>query len=361
MLKKRKAGWLILFFAFTLLLSGCMFDGERALNEIDPPKDVTYEETEASLEETEGKEKNAEEAAAEGEAAETVDREVFLLDQNGYVVPTTLAVPKTKEVAKQALEYLIAGGPVENMLPNGFRAVLPADTRVLGVNLLEDGTIVADFSTEFSNYKAEDEEKILQSITWTLTQFDKVDKVKIRINGYDQNEMPVNGTPITDGYSRANGINMDDKESVDITSSKAVTLYFLAQNEDNTYFVPMTKRVKQAPHEDMAAVAVNELIKGPSFRSGLLSDFHTNVRLLNRPTYEKGVVSLEFNDSILGDQKGTALSEDVLNSLVLSLTEIEGVDGVEVTVKGKEEIMDEKGEPLTKPVMRPERVNIGSF
>ena len=68
------------------------------------------------------------------------------------------------------MEYLVANGPVTDMLPNDFRAVLPEDTE-LSVNI-KDGVATVDFSKEFKNYQPEDEMKILQSITWTLTQFD---------------------------------------------------------------------------------------------------------------------------------------------------------------------------------------------
>ena len=66
-----------------------------------------------------------------------------------------------------------------------------------------------DFSKEFKDYQAEDEMKILQSITWTLTQFDSIEKVKLQMNGHPLEEMPVNGTPISGELSRNDGINLD--------------------------------------------------------------------------------------------------------------------------------------------------------
>ncbi|MGD6840770.1 GerMN domain-containing protein, partial [Bacillus thuringiensis] len=129
-------------------------------------------------------------------------------------------------VAKQAIEYLVKNGPVENVLPNGFRAVLPADTQVT-VDIKE-GTAIADFSPEFNNYQPEDEQRILQSVTWTLTQFDSVEKVELRVNGYPLTEMPVNGTPIDEkGLTRKVGINVDTSGVVDPTSTKPLTVYYV--------------------------------------------------------------------------------------------------------------------------------------
>lgn len=55
------------------------------------------------------------------------------------------------------------------------------------------------------------------------------------------------------------------------------------------------------------------------------------------------------------------ISNYVLQSLVLSLTEKQGVKNVSVEVNGKANLVTEKGQKLTKPVARPQNVNTGSF
>ncbi|KXG11522.1 GerMN domain-containing protein [Anoxybacillus rupiensis] len=344
--------------ASMILLSGCgLFGKDQAVKEIDPPQDVSYLKNGESLQQPKEK---ANGTAKESQATETVKRELYLIDKNGFVVPQTLSLPKTDAVAKQALEYLVQGGPIEDMLPNGFRAVLPADTRVLSVNLQKDGTIVADFSPEFAHYKAEDEKKILQAITWTLTQFDNVKKVKIRINGHDQTVMPVDGTPIQDGVSREDGINIDTSNVVDITNTRPIVVYFVEQQGEQTYYVPVTRRISNEQKDDIAA-AVNELIKGPKYGSGLVSDFQPDVQLIDKPVYKDGKVTLNFNDAIYGSNKKHVISEAVLNSLVLSLTEQKGIESVSITVNGKADLVKEDGKALSEPVTRPENVNTGSF
>ena len=69
--------------------------------------------------------------------------ELYLIDKNGYVVPQTLELPKSEGVAKQALEYLVKDGPVTEILPNGFRAVIPTDTQ-MSVKI-DEGVAVVDF------------------------------------------------------------------------------------------------------------------------------------------------------------------------------------------------------------------------
>src|SRR5699024_1677019 len=206
--------WVLLFLKLLLLfvLVGCI-QGEQNVKEIDVPEDVEVieddssdddEEEEAVDEEAIDEEAIDEEDGEDLESAETVDREIYVFDQDGMVVPQTFELPKSDAVAMQVLEYMVKDGPVTELLPNGFQAVLPSETDILGVNLKEDGTAIVDVSEEFKEYQAEDELRILQAITHTLTEFEDIDKIKLWMNGYELNEMPVNGTPITEGYSKAN-------------------------------------------------------------------------------------------------------------------------------------------------------------
>ncbi|MDR6122162.1 germination protein M [Bacillus sp. SLBN-46] len=332
----------------TVLLSGCGLLGTETQKKIDPPKTVVENKT--SKETTAAKKENAE---------NVVKTELYLIDKNGYVVPQTLALPKTSSVAKQALEYLVANGPVSELLPNDFRAVLPEDTE-LSVDINKEGVATVNFSKEFKNYQPEDEMKILQSVTWTLTQFNNVKSVKLKMNGHDLTEMPVNGTPISENLSRATGINYDTTDVVDITNTKPVTVYYIGGEEGSYYYVPVTRRVSASETNNIVAV-VNELIKGPSEKSNLVSEFMSDVKLLEAPKYEDGKVTLNFNENIYGSFKEKVISQNLLDALVLSLTEQTGVEKVAVQVKGKAELKNDKGKKLTEPVTRPEKVNTGSF
>ncbi|MGG0186177.1 GerMN domain-containing protein [Bacillus rhizoplanae] len=338
--------WLVCATLSTVLLAGCgLFGKEKGTEQIDPPKKVTY---------TDGEKK---ETAKQGE---TIKQDLYLVDKNGYVVPQTvqLPAPKNNAVIKQSLQYLVKDGPVTNLLPNGFQAVLPADTEMT-VDV-KNGTAVVDFSKELKNYKKEEERRIVEAVTWTLTQFKEVKNVKFRMNGQDLAKMPVAGTPIGNGLSRANGINFDDEQVADITNTKPVTLYFLAQNNKQNYYVPVTRRVAEGKENEVATI-VNELVKGPAHQSALTYDFNPDVKLINEPKLEKGTVTLNFNENIYGNKGKSMISDYVLQSLVLTLTEKQGVENVLIQVNGKANLVTEKGDKLIKPVARPQNVNTGSF
>jgi germination protein M len=358
MAKKAKVSIAVTVLASSVYLSGCgllSFGDDK--EKIDPPQDLSYlkegEKVDTAKGEDSGKKVSKEEADAE-----TVMTELYLIDKNGYVVSQSIPLPGQESVAKQALEYLVKNGPIENILPNGFRAVLPADTQVT-VDI-KDGKAIADFSPEFNNYQPEDEQKILQSVTWTLTQFDSVENVELRVNGYPLTEMPVNGTPIDEkGLTRKVGINVDTSGVVDPTSTKPLTVYYVSQTDDKSYYVPVTKRVSSNSVDEVKAV-VNELIEGPGYSSSLASDF-TGAKLLDDPKLEDGTVTLNFNEAVYGSLEEKMVSEHMLNSLVLSLTEQKGIKGVSILVNGEATVVSKDGETVTEPVTRPENVNAISF
>jgi germination protein M len=357
--KQRRIVFVSLLTGLLIMSSGCGLLTEKTNNEIDPPQQVNYLEDGKSLDEKgEDTDTLAGGKDAPAGATEAHQLQVFLIDENGMVVPQTMNLPLSQEPAKQVVEHLVKDGKASNLIPNGMRAVLPAGTEVLDVNI-DQGTAVVDFSEDFKEYAAEDEQKILQSLTYTLTQFDNVSAVKIRINGIDQKVMPVNQTPIGDSMSRADGINIETNGVVDVTGSQTVTVYFIGQNDEQFYYVPVTRVVPAK--DNLVKTTVDELLHGPSLQSGLLTDLRNTVELVSAPVEENGVVTLNFNEAIMSEKKNTAISDAVLNSLVLSLTEVNGVDKVLIKVNGKNEVLNEEGKKLTEPVSRPVNVNKVEF
>lgn len=357
-LRIKQGGLLLLLLTLLLAMAGCGLFQEKASDKIDPPvKDESYVDNGESLDENATGENTSDDAQKTDATQETNKRVVYLLDKNGYVVPQTFNLPATKATAKQSLEYMVMDGPITPMLPDGFQAVLPAGTVINGINV-QEGTAVVDFSKEFGEYKAENEQKILEAITYTLTQFDSIKNVKLRIEGKDLNAMPVNGTPIGDGVSRADGINLEGNTVVDIQNSDTVTLYFLANRGDNSYYyVPVTRRVKAT--DNLTVATINELLKGPSHASNLLSDFANDVELIGKPSIKEGIATLNFNKNLLDG--GETISDQVLNSIVLSITENEGIKQVAIQVEGKTNLVNAKGDEITKPVSRPDSVNTVGF
>ena len=350
---KIKGFALVSSIAITTLLTGCSLGlnpfGEK--EKMDPP-DVNYVKNAKDLKNEVGKSK---------ETAKSITTELYLVDKNGYVVPASLPLPNTQSVAKQAIEYLVQDGPVSELLPNGFQALLPAETVVKSIDV-QNGIATVDFSKEFKNYKAENETRMLQSVVWTLTQFDSIGSVVLRIEGKPLTEMPVSKTPISNKLTRQIGINTETTQLADVMNSHPITVYFVASNKKVNYYVPVTRRVSNASSNDVVAV-VNELIKGATVGSNLDSDFASDLALIDTPVVGNGVASLNFNQNLYTSitDKNKTVSKKLIDALVLSLTENKAIKQVSVTVNGSKELTGEDGKPLSAPVSRPNKVNTVAY
>ncbi|SFE69413.1 GerMN domain-containing protein [Alteribacillus iranensis] len=359
------------FLFLLFLLQGCGFGNDGSSEEMDapPPQEdpALWEEeliegepdtSELPNEEAESEEAEKEKSATEQEETEegTVERELYLMSETGLVVPHTFSLPKEEGVLQQSLEYLVKDGPLTSMLPNGFQAVLPPGTEV-DVHLTEEGTAIADFSPEFRDYDPNHEQAMLEAITWTLTQFENVDEVKVQINGYEQETMPVADTPIGTTYSRENGINLESSHVSDMMQSNSVTLYFLTQAGDESYFVPVTRRVNTEEEKSLLDTAINELVKGPHANSSLHGVIREGAALEAAATVEGDTASLVFNESLLTEQEGTAISQETLHAIALTATEMEGIENINLSVEGMDNVMEVSGDTLSEPLARPAAVN----
>lgn len=358
-----KKGMMLVSFGMilVLVLTGC-FKGEQSLEKIDVPEDaeaVDQSESENGTLDEDSDDENEVEESTDEPISETVARQLYLIDVNGMVVAQTLEIPQedNKEVAKQVLTYLIEEGPVTSLLPNGFRAVLPAETEVLSLSLQEDGTLIVDVSEEFKNYEAEDELKILQAMTYTLTQFENIDQIELQINGYPQGEMPVNGTPIGESYSRESGINVIDTDTIDLLDSQAVTIYYPKEYNDNRYYVPVTQHVPKEDQEVFKPI-VQALIDGPTYNLDVTHVFNDETLLIDQPIVEDGVLQLEFNQNILKDVDQAIISDEVMETLVRTLTEQEHIKAVEVKVENVDQLNNENGEVYSEPVTKGEFMTV---
>lgn len=345
-MKMRGSLLLFLTISLSIILAGC-FKGEQTMEEVDPPQDAEAVDHSASEDEN----TNSEESDNEADVPDTVARDLYLIDVNGMVVSQTLELPapESQEVAKQVLEHLVVDGPVTPLLPNGFRAVLPQGTEVLGLDLQEDGTMVVDVSEEFKEYNEEDEIKILEAITHTLTQFENVERVKLMINGHLQEEMPVSGTPIAGGYSKSKGINLVDSGTLDLINSQAVTVYYPAEHNDSRYYVPITQHILPTG-EDIYDDIVQTLIDGPGLNANVIHVFNSDSMLVEDPNLDNGVLKLVFNQGILKDKEQAMIADDVMETLVRTLSEQGGVEAVDIKVEEVDELVNENGEVYHEPV-----------
>lgn len=163
-------------------------------------------------------------------------------------------------------------------------------------------------------------------------------------------------TSIVGNLTRADGINLDSGDVIDMTNSQDVTLYFLSSHENQAYYVPVTRRVENVESE--LATAIEELTEGPNFpMSNLLTQMTTEMELLEEPTLDDGKVVLNFNEAIQTIAgENAVIAQSILDTIALTLTEQEGVEEVSIQVNGEDTIYSENGNVI-ETVVRPAIIN----
>lgn len=313
-----------------VLTAGCGLFSQQTSKSIDPPKVEVTEEV-------------------EGEPTGQVDptgktgsnMTIYLQDINGYVAP--VAVPLTlgenETAAQKALEMMVDNGAYASLLPADFRALIPQGTQVLSYQYDKEQKVAkVNFSNSFVDYNLQDERAIVEAITWTLTAMPGIEGVELSVEGELLQEMPVAAYPIEGKLTRAIGINLETAEGVNVSNSSPVTLYFSAQTlNQEQYYVPVTRLVARS--DSTAHAAMEQLLAGPLNKKELTSVIMPDVKV--KEIVEKnGVVTIDLQDDAY--ETGQQIPSEMLDALVLSLTENTDSDTVQIRVNGETNLVDEK-------------------
>ena len=259
---------------------------------------------------------------------------IYLLDSNDYVARTTIrgCDCDTVDTSKDVLQGLIMGGEKSNIIPNGFRSIIPSGTEILDV-ALEDKILTINFSKELLDIAEDYEEKMIEAIIYSLTSIEGIDKVVIKVEGEVLTKLPNSGKSLPTSLDKSYGIN----KSYDLVSTSNIesyTVYYVSNFNDNQYYVPVTKYVNSSK-QDKIKVIIDELATSPIYETNLMSYLNSNVTLIDYALDENNL-TLNFDDSILSDSSNDKILEEVIYTIGLSAGDNFGVEEVAILVDGEE-------------------------
>ena len=247
---------------------------------------------------------------------DVVKETIYLLDNNNYLGKAEIALSTndTVTMVRELLETLITDGIGEDKIPNGFTSIIPSDTKINSIEL-DKGILKVDFSKELLDVKKELEEKVIESIIYTVTEVNEIDKVVIFVDGKILTKLPKSNINLPTTLDRNFGIN----KKYDITTFKditPVTIYYINKHNNNTYYVPVTKYIND--DREKIEIIIDELTTSPIYTSNLMSYLNSNTKLL-KSNIDKDLMSLEFNDYIFNDYEDKKILEEVIYTISLSI------------------------------------------
>lgn len=244
---------------------------------------------------------------------------IYLIDSNNYVAMTSILSKENDFDYKlrTIIDSLTVGS---SNVPKGFSSVIPRDTKLIDYSL--DGNLLKiNFSKQLLDVSVDDEDRMIQSIVYSLTSLDNVDKVMIFVEGEILNKLPNSHKRLDTYLDRSYGIN----RVIDIdklSGSSCVTVYYLGSN--NSY-VPISYITND--DTDKIEIIVNSLKSNRLNSSNLSSHLDYQVELMN---YERvdDEFFLNFSDTLLSSVYEGKLKEEVKYALSYSILDTFNVENV---------------------------------
>ena len=252
---------------------------------------------------------------------------IFLFNKNNFLVKNAIILDGTslKSKIKNILEELIYCDC--NFLPDGLFATIPKDTEVNNIEIDKD-TVTIDFSKEILNQSNYLTDKMIESIVYSITELEGINKEKIKIDGKQINS--INNVEIDNELTRRIGINKtyDIKNRENIND---ITIYYIDNINNNNYYVPVTKYLNL--NKEKIEVIIESLANEYIYETNLISKVNQNTKLLNH-SLESDTMILEFNDAIL-NKKGT-IDDEIVNTICFFLFDNYDINKIIFKVNNKE-------------------------
>ena len=244
-------------------------------------------------------------------------RVIYLLDSNNYVSRTMISVSNKEEdkIIYDLIEGLTIGSKYEDKIQNGFRGIIPSSTYVNDIKM-EDDLLMVDFSSGLLDVDKNYEEEMIESIIYTLTSIEGINRVSLSVEGKKLSNLPYSNKILPEFLDRSYGIN---KEYDLVSTSKidSYIIYYVSSVNDTNYYVPVTKYINDN-NRDKIKVIIDELRASYIMESNLSSYLNSNVKLLDYEIDNESI-KLNFSNSIFSDINSNSILEEVIYTISLSV------------------------------------------
>ena len=251
-------------------------------------------------------------------------KSVYLMDKYNYVSKLKVPIYENDllDMIKEKINYLIINSESKDKIPNGFRGIIPINTKVLDLKL-DNNILIINFSNEFLNTNKDDEEHMIEAIIYTLTEFESIKGIKINVEDKPLLELPISKKKLPEVLDRSFGIN----KIYDISSLNNINqtiVYYINKINEKTYYTPVTKINNDS--RDKVTLVIEELKSNIIYQTNLSSYLSASV-VLDKYEIEGDKIILSFNDKIF-DTDSKNILEEVEYTISMSLMDNLGVNEV---------------------------------
>ena len=244
------------------------------------------------------------------------ENSIYLIDKDEMVSRVNILYKSNDNInkVKEIIESLTIGSKKTNYIPNGFKAIIPKKTKLLNLSIKDD-ILKLNFNKYLLNVSEKDEEKMIESIVYSVTSINEIKKVMIFVENDQLLYLPKSKKRLPLVFDRNYGINkVYDLDK--INESTKTTVYYIKKNNDLTYYVPVTYVDNR--NNDKIEIIIDELKSSSTTQMNLMSFLTSNTELLK---YEKSEneIKLSFNKYLLSDFKKKKMLEEVKYAISFSI------------------------------------------
>ena len=237
-------------------------------------------------------------------------RKVYLLDDNKYLIPLSVDVSAKKYLVDEI--YTIVSN-LRDLEVEGFNTILAKDVKINKIEL-ENGILNIDFSKEFLAYQSDLEEKIIESLTWSVMDFEQVKGLTISVDGVKLEKMPINGLQLPSVLNKEIGINKYSDLTSNLENGDTVVVLYEKLVQGTTYYVPVTRRIEYQPNDVLQVV--KSLDKQISLLSGLTVINKIKAVDVKNVTYDDIVVNVNLGECHLIEDN--LIDDDIYKILMVA-------------------------------------------
>ncbi len=257
---------------------------------------------------------------------------VYLLNKD-LLVETKVVNKSGNEVfdkIKDIISTLTINSDKQKYIDDNFKPLIPENTKVLDITLV-NGLLKINFSQEFLNIDASQEEKMIEAIVYSLTKLDEVQKIMLFVEGKKLDCLPNSKKALPLELTKTYGINKVYNVN-NVFTMDVLNLYYYININDDYHLVPVSIFTNNS--DDKVEVIIEELKASPIHQSNLMSFLASNATLLDYEIKEN-TIKLEFSSYILDNFFNDKLIEEVKYAISASLCDTLGVKQVDFIVNGE--------------------------
>lgn len=250
---------------------------------------------------------------------------IFLIDNANFVARSSIIKNSSEleEMIKDIIETLTKDSKKSSYIKDGFSSIIPKNAKLLDISI-DDNIVTLNFSKELLDVSIDEEEKMIEAITYSLLEINDIKKICIKVDGEILSKLPNSKKKLPALLDKSYGINkLYNFDS--IKNTQKTTIYYLSKINDYYYYVPVTKVSNET--KERVEIIINELKTTPIYHTNLISYLQASAEISNYELLENSI-NLSFNNNLIANMKDEDILEEVKYSISLSIRDTYGIEQV---------------------------------